>query len=573
MELIYLYIENDGKNIKNCEFNFSSKYRFQFDKEINYIKYQALENFVPDFWETENIANITAIIGKNGSGKSNLIEYFTRFCASSSGVGEFNKGVIFIYSKDNILYSNRPDLKSNCQFLKNHYIQYPLNDFNGNVETKIIYYSPYNEKHISKNIQNSLFDDISNNGFLKSNFLKQAKKEGTKTDIEYLQILDTLRHFWFFKFLKTSEDSYDVKIPNYLSFQITAKNSKQDFHFTSYQKLFNDNELLSFKQQIQNRLLNQIFSDKIDKDIKKIDKKNYQNFDEFVENYDAGIFYKELMKLDEKGKVFYKKPPYPLGPYNFYFKFNIKTDDLNDELMKGLYKYYYESEMFYGVVTLSNHRNFKDKISWEWCGISSGELSNLNLYSRILASVEASNVTVYANGKRNKNIILLLDEPETGLHPEWQRKFLKRLIAFVRVILKEYKVQVIIASHSPILISDFPSNNIIFLDKDNESGDCKVVESINRENTFAANIHSLYNNSFFLDEVPIGEFAKDKINRILISLEKREVTKELYDQIQLIGEPLIRTPLLEKYYELSNIERRILYHQKEIDKLKQKKDD
>ncbi len=568
MELIYLYIKDDGKSIKNCEFNFSSKYRFHFDTEKNYIEYRALENFVPNFWEAENITNITAIIGKNGSGKSNLIEYFIRFCASSSGVGEFNKGVIFIYGKDNSLYTNRPDLKSNYQFLKKHYIQYPLNEFNGNVETKIIYYSPYNEKFISKGIQNSLFDDISNNGFLKSNFLKQAEKVKEKADIEYLQMIDTLRHLWFFKFLKTTVNSFDVKIPNSLSFQIAAENNKQDFLFTSYQNLFNSNESLSFKQQIQNRLLNQIFSDNIENKIKNIDEKNYQNFDEFIENYDAGFFYRELMNLDEKGKVFYKKPPYPLGTYNSYFEFNIKTDDLNDELMKGLYKYHYESETAYEIVTISNHYNFKNKISWEWCGISSGELSNLNLYSRVLESVEISNVT-----KRNKNIILLLDEAETGLHPEWQRRFLKGMIVFVKEVLKKYKVQIIMASHSPILISDFPSNNIIFLDKDNVSGNCKVVESISRENTFAANIHSLYKNSFFLDEVPIGEFAKDKIKGILTSLEKGEIITELYDQIQLIGEPLIRTPLLEKYYELSNTERLILFHQKEIDRLKQKKND
>lgn len=76
MELIYLYIEDDGRNIKDCEFNFSPEYRFHYNKKNNELTGEKLD-FVENFWEAVNISNITAVIGKNGAGKSNFLHLIT----------------------------------------------------------------------------------------------------------------------------------------------------------------------------------------------------------------------------------------------------------------------------------------------------------------------------------------------------------------------------------------------------------------------------------------------------------------------------------------------------------------
>lgn len=65
--------------------------------------------------------------------------------------------------------------------------------------------------------------------------------------------------------------------------------------------------------------------------------------------------------------------------------------------------------------------------------------------------------------------------------------------------------------------------------------------------TFAANIHNLYNDSFFLDGIPIGDFAKGKIQNIYNQLNDAEFSPEILKEIYRIGEPIIRELLLKKY--------------------------
>jgi AAA15 family ATPase/GTPase len=117
MELLYVWIE-DYKNIHHQGFNFSPKYRFEFkstefetikdkkgkpkldkdQKELTSVKAGILkdqmsdkdrENFLLEYFfqplqdiknNSDNckIKNITAIVGENGAGKSNLLEFIRK---------------------------------------------------------------------------------------------------------------------------------------------------------------------------------------------------------------------------------------------------------------------------------------------------------------------------------------------------------------------------------------------------------------------------------------------------------------------------------------------------------------
>ncbi len=131
-------------------------------------------------------------------------------------------------------------------------------------------------------------------------------------------------------------------------------------------------------------------------------------------------------------------------------------------------------------------------------------------------------------------------------------------------------------THSPLVLSDFPNFNVVFL---NESS--KVINYIEGSpRTFGANISELFTNSFFISDGLIGKFGKMKINNFTKELLKgthREVYKNKeYNEkfIDLIGEPLIRGKLTEIYrqrtnlYTAENVEDRILKLENELKKLK-----
>ena len=96
----------------------------------------------------------------------------------------------------------------------------------------------------------------------------------------------------------------------------------------------------------------------------------------------------------------------------------------------------------------------------------------------------------------------------------------------------------------------------------NEKGEFITVikDSLNdQKETFAANIHTLLSDSFFVKGGLIGDFASNKldkiiyqlINRIELSKSERENMRRLIHQI---GEPVLKTKLMQMYNDRFNLE-------------------
>jgi hypothetical protein len=103
---------------------------------------------------------------------------------------------------------------------------------------------------------------------------------------------------------------------------------------------------------------------------------------------------------------------------------------------------------------------------------------------------------------------VMLDEVELYFHPDLQRRFVSLLIDAIKGLNLDSTsgINVTLITHSPIVLSDIPTENIMFLARNKEN----VLEG----NTFAANIHDLFNNTFFLPYT-VGEQARKEISDIV----------------------------------------------------------
>ncbi|WP_071911903.1 AAA family ATPase [Aeromonas sp. SCS5] len=149
-------------------------------------------------------------------------------------------------------------------------------------------------------------------------------------------------------------------------------------------------------------------------------------------------------------------------------------------------------------------------------------------------------------GSISDNSIVCIDEPEISLHPKWQKEFMKTLIEF----FSEYKkCHFIIATHSPLIISQLSMKNCFILNMDigfakkardyqNMSSDYQLVEIFGVTG----------NNNEYLNRVVVsllsklsskGELNKqerttlDHLTKLKLSMNDNDSVKELISILEL----------------------------------------
>ena len=129
--------------------------------------------------------------------------------------------------------------------------------------------------------------------------------------------------------------------------------------------------------------------------------------------------------------------------------------------------------------------------------------------------------------------IILIDEPELSLHPEWQQKILD----FYKSIGKNN--QIIIATHSPHIVSSCKKEEVIVLDRN----DGKTVVKSNVEETYGWTVEQLLLSVFELKSVRNPEVQEkiDTFKSLYINKEKLN-SSELNEFNELKSE-------LEKYLD------------------------
>lgn len=148
---------------------------------------------------------------------------------------------------------------------------------------------------------------------------------------------------------------------------------------------------------------------------------------------------------------------------------------------------------------------------------------------------------------RYRRFNLVFDEVEICFHPEFQRRFINELIGYIqRMYMNVYATyNIIIATHSPFILTDIPQSNILYLE------DGRIPDSSKFKNPFAANICDVLYQSFFLKEGFVGEFARNKVNEMLRWLESGKMTQKRKEQFDfmcsLIGDPFVKMQIMQLY--------------------------
>lgn len=163
-------------------------------------------------------------------------------------------------------------------------------------------------------------------------------------------------------------------------------------------------------------------------------------------------------------------------------------------------------ELNYSLVE-NNNLNIKKFFNIELKNMSSGEMALLEQIGKIDNSIKKM------NKKGIKKILLLIDEGDAFLHLDWQRKYiftLNKVLSRIKQELKIEALQLILATHSPILATDIPKEFI-----------CRLgTSSKNDISGFAAPLYQLLDESF--DTKTIGQFSSEKINKVIDRINKNE---------------------------------------------------
>lgn len=177
-------------------------------------------------------------------------------------------------------------------------------------------------------------------------------------------------------------------------------------------------------------------------------------------------------------------------------------------------------------ISLFKRKRYPHAFSIELPGMSSGEQAICNQLIALKSAIRSLSTS--------QNILVLIDEGDAFLHLAWQRCYILELNNFLSRCKAELGIknlQLIIASHSPLLTSDVPSEFI-----------CRLGSTSQAHPSFAAPIHSILNLSF--DSSTIGEFATQRINSTIEKLENHQKLTPLDEYIiASVDDPIISREL------------------------------
>lgn len=183
-------------------------------------------------------------------------------------------------------------------------------------------------------------------------------------------------------------------------------------------------------------------------------------------------------------------------------------------------------------------------------GLSSGERQIAYTIGNILyhlKNLESGKQDLNANKDhvttiKYSYVNILLDEVELYFHPDLQRRFLGLLVDSICGLKMEgcAGINITLITHSPFVLSDIPLSNILYLSRDKNDKLCHM--------TFAANIHNLFNDAFFLPNT-MGEIAQRKVEEVVGYYHQKKLSRSKKEGWQ----PILDVPTEKRQENLDKL--------------------
>jgi len=181
-------------------------------------------------------------------------------------------------------------------------------------------------------------------------------------------------------------------------------------------------------------------------------------------------------------------------------------------------------------------------------GLSSGEQQLIHTVQSVIYHLNNLQSAHVGEGNRPKyrSVNLVYDEIELYFHPDYQRRFVADLLQeFERFYVGGNEsirsINILLLTHSPFILSDIPSENILLLELDAKTK--RSVPNIVASQTFAANINDLIADGFFLTGTLMGQFAEKEIRKVIDKVKGNDATEADKELLDKVGDTFLKASL------------------------------
>lgn len=515
-----LYLNNyRGVNEQIVDFD----HKFKYDKNSKILIPKEADTTIPHFY-SNNIYSLSCIVGKNGTGKTTTVDFLR---------STFFKFIRLIHDKD-IKYINgyvsKPDympfkiLDEQCEFLIVFHLKgetYYLTNSENVVASQAIPFDPgtYNNvNELSKVIYFSNMLSI-NQDDLFADTEAIARNNLTQEEEEAEKIANSLNSFRQADYSESTSFIYKRKSMEIVKQKNNNRNNNKDDKDNKNDKdenLNEDNGLVNKELCYQLAFLKHLTTAEIS------------------EYYGMPINKTFTLRSELLGKNV-PITEYPIRELTIFESFLTAPDAKLEWFSSGQYaKFSFLAKLYWFLAGYEKHiEDFKD----------------------MLGPNDFSRDEVLLDGE---TALIFIDEGELYYHPEWQRNYIKTLIKSIdqTVTQTSSKLQIVITTNSPFIISDILNEDITYLSEKKQDFD----------RTFGQNIHTLLRENFFMSYT-IGEYSREVIQVIMKwlsekdeskvgeelrryfgeTIEPKEYFRKIHCLINKIGEPIYREKLLHMF--------------------------